>query len=81
MRRCSATPRSGFPNRADVSDVELLNVYCELHAKVGVLAQQIRSTLKDSRITSDELPALRAAFDELVRAGLGVVTRIEALAR
>jgi hypothetical protein len=70
-----------LPDADSVSDVELLNTYCDLHAKVGTLALQIRSTLKDGRITEAELPPLRSAFDDLVRAGLGVVARIEALAR
>lgn len=66
---------------ADASDLALLNLYCEMHARVGALAKQIRNSLEDGRITAAELPPLRAAFDELVRAGLGVITRIEALAR
>ncbi len=70
-----------LPEADKVSDVELLNTYCDLHARVGTLALQIRSSLKDGRVTQDELPALRTAFDALVRAGLGVLSRIEALAR
>lgn len=70
-----------LPNAATVSDVELLNTYCELHARVGDMAQQIRSSLRDGRVQLAELPPLRAAFDALVRAGLGVVARIEALAQ
>jgi hypothetical protein len=70
-----------LPERDDVSDVELLNQYCELHARVGTLALQIRAALKDGRVSRDEMPALRSAFDALVRAGLGVISRIEALAQ
>lgn len=70
-----------LPATEDVSDVELLTTYCAMHETVGQLAANICTLLKDGRITHGELPALKAAFDTMVRAGLGVVCRIEALAQ
>jgi hypothetical protein len=70
-----------LPDVDDVSDVELLTTYCALHETVGQLAANIAGLLQDGRITRGELPALKAAFDNMVRAGLGVVSRIEALAQ
>lgn len=52
-----------------------------LHETVGELAANISAMLVDGRVMRDELPALKAAFDKMVRAGLGVVSRIEALAQ
>lgn len=70
-----------LPDTANVSDVELLTTYCAMHETVGELAANIAALMIDGRITRSELPALKAAFDNMVRAGLGVVSRIEALAQ
>lgn len=70
-----------LPDADHQGDVELLDSYCELHARVGRLATEIREALVDSRITFEEVAAIRVAFDFLVRAGLGLVNRIEGLVR
>lgn len=70
-----------LPRAENVDDLELLDTYCELHQKVGLLAANLRSALRDRRVTRDELPPILQSFDQLVRAGLGVIARMEALAR
>lgn len=70
-----------LPDAESFGDVELLDTYCELHAHVGRLAMEIRNALVDQAITREEVRAIRLAFDRLVRAGLGVINRIEGLAR
>ncbi len=70
-----------LPDPGCIGDVELLTVYCQLHADVGLMASRIRAALQDGRITHHEAASIREAFDHLARAGLGVVSRIEALAR
>lgn len=62
-----------------ISDVALLEQYASLHAELGVLATNVRSALRDGRITSEEVQAIRKAFDASARAGLGFLARIEAL--
>lgn len=70
-----------LPPSHDVGDLALLDVYCEMHAHVGVLAERIRAALMDGGVSAHEVTPIREAFDKLARAGLGVVARIEALAR
>ena len=41
----------------------------------------MRSALADRSITRAEVNQLRSAFDDAVRAGLGVIARMEALAK
>ncbi len=79
----SALGHVGFrlPDADQVGDVELLDVYCEMHARVGQLAQAIRDALIDHRVSQTELVEIQTAFDSLIRAGLGLVNRIEGIAR
>jgi hypothetical protein len=63
----------------NTSDVELLSQYAEFHATVGLHSTSIRDALKDGRIQSSEVAAVRQAFDSLVRSGLCVLLRLEAL--
>jgi hypothetical protein len=70
-----------LPDADRFGDIELLDTYCELHARVGRLAVEIRNALLDQKISFEEVQAVRTAFDCLVRSGLGVVNRIEGLAR
>lgn len=69
-----------LPANPDVSDVELLNQYAEMHAGLGELAREIRDALADGDITQEEVQTIRAAFDASARAGLGLLARLEALA-
>lgn len=62
------------------SDVELLTQYAEFHARVGMHSGSIREALQDGRISDAEIACVRQAFDDLVRAGLCVLARLEALA-
>lgn len=70
-----------LPDADQIGDVELLDAYCELHTRVGHLAQTIRNALLDHRVSIAEVIQIQIAFDALVRSGLGMVNRIEGLAR
>jgi hypothetical protein len=63
-----------------VSDVELLDQYCVFHAAVGAKASALRHALADGRITPAEVAEIRQALEALIRAGLGVLHRVEVLA-
>lgn len=69
-----------LPGDCVASDVELLTQYAEFHARVGMHSGSIREALRDGRISADEVANVRQSFDDLVRAGLCVLLRLEALA-
>lgn len=62
-----------------ISDVALLEQYASMHAELGALAGNVRSALRDGRITSEEVQGIRTAFDATARAGLCFLARLEAL--
>ena len=68
-----------LPEPGDCSDVQLLDQYAAMHAELGRLAQSVRDSLADNRVTRDEVDHIRALFDGTARAGLGLVARLEAL--
>lgn len=69
-----------LPGDAIASDLELLTQYSEFHANVGKHSGVIREALRDGRISAAEIASVRQAFEELVRSGLSVLHRLEALA-
>jgi len=69
-----------LPDDCVGSDVELLTQYADFHVTVGKHSGVIRESLRDGRINPAEIAAVRGAFDDLVRAGLCVLLRLEALA-
>lgn len=69
-----------LPATHNIGDVELLNQYADMHAKIGELAQYIRDALVDGDVTHEEVRSMREAFDASARAGLGLLARLEALA-
>jgi len=78
LGHCALKLPDGDPATGDLA---LLDVYCQLHANLGEFAENMRDALADSRVTRKELVALRVAFDATVRAGLGVLARMEAIAQ
>ena len=63
----------------DVSDVELLDLYASYHAQIGELAEVIRSSLADGRISKRELETIRSVGDGTIRAQLELISRLEAI--
>ena len=70
-----------LPPHRDASDVELLDAYAKVQERCGLKARAIRDALCDGNVTRTELEEIRAAFDDEVRAGLELLSRLEALAR
>lgn len=70
-----------LPAHSDASDVELLDAYTKVQEEAGCKARAIREALKDGRVTAEEVATVRARFDNEVRAGLELLSRLEALAR
>lgn len=68
-----------LPDAGSVGDVQLLDQYAALHAELGLMAVQVRVSLEDEQITRQEVARVRAAFDAAARAGLGLISRLEAL--
>ncbi|MGS1128503.1 phage regulatory CII family protein [Rhodanobacter sp. UC4437_H4] len=68
-----------LPATNHVGDVELLDQYADMHARLGELAKYIRDALADGDITTEEVQRMREAFDASARAGLGLLARLEAL--
>lgn len=64
----------------DISDIELLTQYATFQDAIGRKAASIRHALEDHVITPAEAREIREAFHRVCRAGLAVVSRIEALA-
>lgn len=62
-----------------VSDVELLNQYTDFHVAIGKKARAIRAALTDG-CTPEELAEVRRALEASIRAGLGLMARLEVLA-
>jgi len=62
-----------------VSDVELLDAYAVLHARIGGHAQAIRDTLMDGRVERNEVERVRHEFFEVVQAGFAFLMRLEGL--
>lgn len=69
-----------LPPHSNSSDVEILDAYAAAHEKTGLKARAIRDALKDGNITTSELADVRLKFDDEVRAGLEMISRLEALA-
>lgn len=69
-----------LPDATDTGDAALLDTYCQMHAEVGDFAEDMRDALADSTITKADVEKMRIAFDRVVRAGLGVIARMGALA-
>lgn len=69
-----------LPLHADAGDVEILDAYAAAHEKTGAKATAIREALRDGRVTREEVNQVRACFDQEVRAGLELLSRLEALA-
>lgn len=65
--------------RAEVSDMEVLNLFADFVAAAGRKAQTVRDALADRRVTPTEIQQVRSALDDTVRAGLELITRLEAL--
>jgi len=76
LGHCAVKMPSAAP---EASDVALLDTYCQLHAELGEFAERLRDALADGKVTRDEIDQLRTAFDESMRAGLGVLARMQAL--
>lgn len=68
-----------LPAHSDASDVELLDAYAKVQERCGLKARAIRDALRDGNVTRRELEEVRAAFDDEVRAGLELLSRLEAL--
>lgn len=62
-----------------VSDMEILTQYTEFHVAIGAKATAIRAALADG-CTPEELAAVRRALEASIRAGLGLLARLEVLA-
>lgn len=68
-----------LPAAVPASDVEVLDAYAFVHERAGRKSAAIRGALSDSRVTAAELADIRAHFDAEVRAGLQLLSRLEAL--
>lgn len=68
-----------LPVHNDAGDVEILDAYAKVHERTGLKARAIREALKDGNVSRRELDEIRALFDDEVRAGLELLTRLEAL--
>lgn len=68
-----------LPLHSSVGDVELLDAYAAVNERCGLKARAIRDALSDKRVTRKEVAEIRARFDDEVRAGLELVSRLEAL--
>lgn len=62
-----------------VSDMEILTQYTEYHAAIGAKAIAIRNALADG-CTPEELAEVQRALEASIRAGLGLLARLEVLA-
>jgi len=70
-----------LPETDAVGDAALLDIYCDLHARMGEFAEEMREALAESRVQRAEVDKMRVALDCAVRAGLGVVARMQAIAQ
>jgi hypothetical protein len=70
-----------LPETGDPDDVEVLECYALLHQRIGEKAAAVRQALADRVITAAEVAQIRDLFDEMVRAGLCLVSRLEDLAQ
>lgn len=68
-----------IPVHSSVGDVELLDAYALVNERCGLKAAAIRGALADKHITRREVAEIRARFDDEVRAGLELLSRLEAL--
>jgi hypothetical protein len=68
-----------LPAATSASDVEVLDAYALVHERAGKKAAAIRAALADNRVTTAELAEIRHHFDAEVRAGLQLLSRLEAL--
>ncbi len=69
-----------LPANSNASDVEILDAYAKVQERCGLKARAIREALKDGNVSRRELEEIKAAFDDEVRAGLELLSRLEALA-
>lgn len=69
-----------LPDHPDASDVEVLDLYAEFHSAVGDKARAIRAALRDGAVHPCEVDEIRNALHGLIRAGLSLLSRFEALA-
>ena len=70
-----------LPDLTDCSDIELLDAYTQYHEEIGLKASAIRRALQDGRVTPVEAADIRRLLDHTIRAGLGVIARLEALVK
>lgn len=69
-----------MPDERGGSDLEILDQYAAFVAAVGAKAETLRRALADKTITAAEAAELRLRLEAVVRAGLQLCNRIEALA-
>lgn len=65
---------------ATTSDVELLDLYAELHAELGDVAREIGAALKDRRITPAEFQRIDTEMRQAVQAMFELRARLQGLA-
>lgn len=68
-----------LPLPSNVGDVDLLDAYAAVNEYCGHKAKAIREALSDHRVTREEVAKIRECFDDEVRAGLELMSRLEAL--
>lgn len=64
---------------ANCSDVELLDIFAKYCAEFGESAGAIHEALRDRRVTRDEFRKVQAEIFQDFRAGMELLTRLEAL--
>lgn len=61
------------------TDVEILDLYCKLHAELGETAQAIRAALAAGKVSRSAVRTVRREVIEDIQAAFAVVARLEAL--
>jgi len=62
------------------SDVELLESYAAFHREVGDMAREVAKALEDRKITRQEVEEIRVEGEQMIRAHLAFIARLEAIA-
>jgi hypothetical protein len=68
-----------LPEHSQAGDVEILDLYAKVHEQCGLKARAIRDALRDGTVARAEVERIRTCFDDEVRAGLELLSRLEAL--
>lgn len=62
-----------------VSDMELLSVYADYHARLGAMAHSVSAAFADGRVTREECAQIKAAGFRAIQGFFEFVSRLESL--